>query len=196
MDKYITGNTIRKLREKRKLTQGELAEELSVTDKAISKWETGKGYPDIVLVENIAKVFNVSITELFSGDTIENTNKSSNMKKIKFYVCPVCGNVISSIGETVISCHGIKLNPLEAEPFDEKHKIDISIIEDEYYLCVNHEMTKNHYISFIAAVSSDRIELKKLYPESSADARFKISGIKKVFFYCNKDGLYYCDTRK
>ena len=196
MDKYITGNTIRKLREKNKLTQGELAEKLSVTDKAISKWETGKGYPDIALIEGIAKVFNVSITELFSGDTIENTNISSNMEKPKFYVCPVCGNVISSIGEMVISCHGINLNPLEAETLDERHKIDISIIEDEYYVCVNHEMTKSHYISFIAAVSSDRIEFKKLYPESSADARFKISGTKKVFFYCNKDGLYYCDIRK
>ena len=138
----------------------------------------------------------MSITELFSGDTIENTNESSNMEKIKFYVCPVCGNVISSIGEAVISCHGINLNPLEAEPIDETHKIDINIVEDEYYVCVKHEMTKSHYISFIAVVSSDRIELKKLYPESSADARFKISGTKKVFFYCNKDGLYCCDIRK
>ena len=196
MNRYITGNTIKKLREKNKLTQNELAEKLSVSNKAISKWETGKGYPDIVLIEDIAKVFNVSITELFSGDTIENTNICSNMEKIKFYVCPVCGNVISSTGEMSVSCHGINLSPLEAEIFDEKHKFDISIVEDEYYVCVKHEMTKSHYISFIAAVSSDRIELKKLYPESSADARFKISGVSKIFFYCNKDGLYYsCPKR-
>ena len=196
MDRYITGNTIKKLREKNKLTQNELAEKLSVSNKAISKWETGKGYPDIVLIEDIAKVFNVSITELFSGDTIENTNISSNMEKIKFYVCPVCGNVISSTGEMVVNCHGINLSPLEAEVLDEKHKLDISIVEDEYYVCVNHEMTKSHYISFIAAVSSDKIELKKLYPESSADARFKISGVRKIFFYCNKDGLYYCCPKR
>lgn len=191
MNRYITGNTIKKLREKNKLTQSELAGRLSVTDKAISKWETGKGYPDIVLIEEIAKVFNVSITELFSGDMIENTNISSNMEKLKIYVCPVCGNVISSTGEMLVSCHGINLSPLDAEPIDEQHKIDISIIEDEYYVCVRHEMTKSHYISFIMAVSNDRMELKKLYPESSADARFKISGIRKIFFYCNKDGLYY-----
>ena len=196
MDRYITGNTIKKLREKNKLTQNELARKLSVTDKAISKWETGKGYPDIVLVEDIAKVFNVSITELFSGDTIENTNICSNMEKIKFYVCPVCGNVISSTGEMSVSCHGINLSPLEAEIFDEKHKLDISIVEDEYFVCVKHEMTKSHYISFIAAVSSDKIELKKLYPESSADTRFKISGVSKIFFYCNKDGLYYCCPKR
>ena len=196
MDRYITGNTIKKLREKNKLTQNELAEKLSVSNKAVSKWETGKGYPDIVLIEDIAKVFNVSITELFSGDTIENTNICSNMEKIKFYVCPVCGNVISSTGEMSVSCHGINLSPLEAEIFDEKHKIDISIVENEYYVCVKHEMTKSHYILFIAAVSSDKIELKKLYPESSADARFKISGVSKIFFYCNKDGLYYCCPKR
>ena len=196
MNRYITGNTIKKLREKNKLTQNEFAEKLSVSNKAISKWETGKGYPDIVLIEDIAKVFNVSITELFSGDTIENTNICSNMEKIKFYICPVCGNAISSTGEMSVSCHGINLSPLEAEIFDEKHKLDISIVEDEYYVYVKHEMTKSHYISFIAAVSSDRIELKKLYPESSAEARFKISGVRKIFFYCNKDGLYYsCPKR-
>ena len=190
MDRYITGNTIKKLREKNKLTQGDLADKLSVTDKAISKWETGKGYPDIALIEDIAKIFKVSITELFSGDTIENTNISSNVEKIKFYVCPVCGNVISSIGEMSASCHGISLSPLDAEPCDEKHKIEMSIVEDEYYVIINHDMTKSHYISFIATVSNDRLELKKLYPEQNAEARFKIAGVRKIFFYCNKDGLY------
>jgi len=203
MDRYITGNTIKKLREKNKLTQNELAEKLSVSNKAVSKWETGKGYPDIVLIEDIAKVFNVSITELFSGDTIENTNICSNMEKIKFYVCPVCGNVISSTGEMSVSCHGINLSPLAKIKLDKNKRyiksfkdIDISIVENEYYVCVKHEMTKSHYILFIAAVSSDKIELKKLYPESSADARFKISGVSKIFFYCNKDGLYYCCPKR
>ena len=97
MNQYVIGSTIKKLREKNKLTQAELANKLLVTDKAISKWETGKGYPDITLIEDIAKVFNVSITELFSGETIQNTNLSSNMGKLKFYVCPICGNVITSI---------------------------------------------------------------------------------------------------
>lgn len=167
-----------------------MAEKLSVTDKSISKWETGRGYPDITLIEDIAKVFNVSITELFSGDTVENKNISANVEKIKFYVCPICGNIITSIGETMVSCHGINLKPLEAEASDENHQIDVSRVEDEYFVNINHIMTKNHYISFIAAVSKDRLQLVKLYPESSAETRFKISGVNKIYYYCNKDGLY------
>lgn len=190
MNQYITGLTIKRLREKNKLTQNELAEKLSVTDKSISKWETGRGYPDITLIEDIAKVFKVSITELFSGDTIENKNISANVEKIKFYVCPICGNVITSIGETMVSCHGINIKPLEAEASDENHQIDVSRVEDEYYVNINHIMSKSHYISFIAAVSKDRLQLIKLYPESSVETRFKISGVNKIYYYCNKDGLY------
>lgn len=190
MDQYITGLTIKKLREKNKLTQSELADRLSVSDKAISKWETGRGYPDITLIEDIAKTFNVSITELFSGDTVENKNVSSNVEKMKFYVCPICGNVITSIGETIVSCHGINLKPLEAEESDDKHKVEISRVEDEYYVRVNHKMSKSHYISFIAALSNDRLQLVKLYPESNAEGRFKVKGVKKIYYYCNKDGLY------
>lgn len=190
MNQYITGLTIKRLREKNKLTQNELADKLSVTDKSISKWETGRGYPDITLIEDIAKVLNVSITELFSGDTIENKNISSNVEKIKFYVCPICGNIITSIGETMVSCHGINLKPLEAEACDENHHIEVSRVEDEYYVNINHIMSKSHYISFIAAVSKDRLQLVKLYPESSAETRFKISGVNKIYYYCNKDGLY------
>lgn len=194
MDQYITGQTIKKLREKKNLTQNMLAEKLAVSDKTVSKWETGRGYPDITLIEDIAKVFNVSITELFSGDTIENKNVSSNVEKTKIYVCPICGNVITSIGETIVSCHGINLRPLEAEESDEKHKAELSRIEDEYYVKINHEMSKTHYITFIVALSTDRIQLVKLYPESNAEARFKIKGVKKIYYYCNRDGLYVCDV--
>ena len=190
MNQYIIGSTIKKLREKNKLTQTELASKLLVTDKTISKWETGRGYPDITLIEDIAKVFNVSVTELFSGDTVDNTNISSNMEKIKFYVCPICGNVITSTGELAVSCHGVNLYPLDAEESDDKHKVDISIIEDEYFISINHEMTKKHYISFIAVVSNDTLQLKKLYPEQNAEARFKRAGVKNMYYYCNKDGLY------
>ena len=190
MDKYITGLTIKKLREKNKLTQSELGRKLLVSDKTISKWETGKGYPDITLIEDIANIFKVSITELFQGDIIENDNISSNIEKIKFYVCPICGNVITSIGESCVSCHGINLISLEAEVADEKHCIEVSKIEDEYYVKVNHEMTKKHYISFIAALSKERMEFVKLYPESNAEARLKIRRVTKIYYYCNKDGLY------
>lgn len=193
MNQYVTGTVIKELREKNHMTQAELAEKLSVSDKSVSKWETGKGYPDITLLEPIAKVFGVSISELFSGNTVTNMNVSSNMMRSKFYVCPVCGNVIHSMGETVISCHGIDLKPLEAEEADENHQINIEKVEDEYYITINHEMTKQHYISFIAAVSSDRIQMIKLYPEGNAEVRFKINGVRKIYIYCNRDGLYGSD---
>ena len=194
MNQYITGAVIKKLREKNNFTQAELAGKLNVSDKTVSKWETAKGYPDITLLEPIAKVFGVSITELLSGNAIRNMNVSANMLRSKFYVCPVCGNIIHSMGETVIHCHGLQLLPADAEVSDESHKIHIERVEDEYFVQVAHEMQKDHNISFLAAVSSDSLQLVKLYPEGNAEARFKISGVKRLFAFCNRDGLFYLDV--
>lgn len=190
MNQYVTGAVIKDLREKNKMTQRNLADILGVTEKAISKWERGRGFPDITLLKPLAEAFHVSVTELISGTTVMNANVAANMLKSMFYVCPICGNVIHSMGEAVVTCHGVMLNPQEAESTDEKHKIFVERVEDEYYVSIEHNMTKNHYISFIAALSSDRLQMVKLYPEGSAEAKFKMAGVKKVFFYCNKDGLF------
>ena len=190
MNQYVTGAVIKELREKKNMTQAELAEKLCVSDKTVSKWETAKGYPDISLLEPIAKILSVSITELISGNPVSNVNVSANMLRSKFYVCPVCGNVIHSMGESVIHCHGILLSPCQIEETDEQHMIFIERVEDEYYIRIEHEMTKNHYISFVAALSSDKIQMIKLYPEGNAEARIKINGVKRILFYCNRDGLF------
>ena len=134
MDQYITGAVIKQLREQRKMTQLELAGELGVSDKTVSKWETAKGYPDITLLEPIADAFGVSVPELISGHQIKNANVSANMMRSKFYICPVCGNVIHSMGEAVVHCHGIQLLPEEADPTDEHHMIFVERVEDEYYV--------------------------------------------------------------
>ena len=196
MNQYVTGAIIRELREKKRLTQSELAAALNVSDKTVSKWETGRGYPDITLLEPIASVFGISVMELLSGNAIRNMNISSNMMRSVFYVCPACGNVIHSMGEAVVNCHGILLKPCEAEPSDESHKIIAEKVEDEYYVRVEHEMTKQHYISFLAALSPDRLQMVKLYPEGNAEARFKMDGVKKIFCYCNRDGLFQIDLQK
>ena len=193
MNQYVTGTVIRELREKNKMTQLQLAERLGVSDKTVSKWETAKGYPDITLLEPIAEVFKISVTELISGNTVHNANVSANMLRSKFYVCPVCGNVIHSMGEAAIHCHGILLTPLEAEPADERHKIFIERVEDEYYVRIDHSMTKEHYISFAAAASYDQMQMVKLYPEGNAQVRFKIRGVRRIFYYCNRDGLFSFD---
>ncbi|MBQ1189487.1 MAG: helix-turn-helix domain-containing protein, partial [Lachnospiraceae bacterium] len=171
MDQYVTGAVIKELREKYHMTQSELAEKLNISDKTVSKWETAKGYPDISLLEPIAEVFGVSVTELLSGQAINNVNVSANMLRSKFYVCPVCGNIIHCMGEAVIQCHGLQLLPCQAEDADERHPIFIEKVEDEYFVRVEHDMTKEHYISFIAAVSGDRMQVIKLYPEGNAEAR-------------------------
>lgn len=190
MNQYITGAMIKKLREGKRITQSELADRINVSDKSISKWETGRGYPDISVIEPLAKALGVSVIELFSGINIVNTNRSSNMLKTKFYVCPICSNVIVSTGEAVVSCCGISLPALEAEPGDQNHKPLIDRIEDEYYITIPHDMSKTHYISFIAAVRDDGYEIKKLYPQSDAEARFKMGKVKYFYYYCNKHGMY------
>ena len=196
MNQYVTGAVIKELREKKHLTQAELAERLCVSDKTVSKWETAKGYPDISLLEPIAKILGVSITELISGNAVNNVNVSANMLRSKFYVCPVCGNIIHSIGEAVIQCHGILLSPCQAEESNEEHMIFIEKVEDEYYIRIDHDMTKQYYISFVAALSSDRIQMVKLYPEGNAEVRVKINGVKKILFYCNREGLFSIDVMK
>ena len=196
MNQYVTGTVIKELREKNKMTQLQLAETLGVSDKAISKWETGRGYPDITLLEPIAEAFRISVTELISGNTIHNQNVSANMMRSRFYVCPICGNAIHSIGEAVIQCHGITLFPAEGEPADEHHMIFVERNDDEYYVRIDHDMTKEHYISFIAALSLDEVKMLKLYPEGNAEARFKVRGVKKIYFFCNRNGLFYSDIVK
>ena len=190
MNQYVTGAVIKELREKYHLTQAELAVKLNVSDKTVSKWETAKGYPDFSLLEQIAQVFGISITELISGKAVSNVNVSAYMLRSKFYVCPVCGNSIHSMGEAVIQCHGIILKPCQAEETDENHMVFIERIEDEYYIRVEHDMKKQHYISFIAGVSSDKVQIVKLYPEGNAEARLKINGVKIILLYCNRDGLF------
>ena len=196
MDNYMTGAAIKRLRENKGMTQDELAQKIFVSNKTVSKWENGHGLPDISLMEPLAKVLGISVIELFSGSEVRNQNRTFNMRKVQFYTCPVCGNVIQSTGEAVISCCGITLPPLEIEEPDPCHTFKIETVEDEYYVCIEHPMTKEHYISFIDAVYDNGVQLVKLYPESSAEARFKISRAKFFLAYCNHHGLFRGDIGK
>ena len=189
MDTYITGATIKKLREKKGITQMQLAELIGVSSKAVSKWETAKGLPDITLIEPLAKALEVSVVELMSGDTVINRNTSSNMLRSTFYVCPVCGNIIRATGNTVISCCGIMLPPLEAEEIDEDHRVIMEKVEDEQFFTVCHEMTKEHFISFMAYLTADRVQFVKFYPEGNAETRLQLRGSGYLYIYCNRHGL-------
>ncbi len=196
MDRYVTGAMIRSIRENRGMTQEELAGKLFVSSKAVSRWETGHGFPDISLLEPLADALNVSVIELLSGENIRNRNRASNMARGKFYVCPVCGNVIRTIGEAVICCCGITLPQLEPEPADSGHAVHIEVSEDEYYVSVDHPMRKDHYISFLAAVSDQGVQFHKLYPEGAAEARFRICRVRSIYAYCNRHGLFLASPGK
>ena len=190
MNNYVTGGTIKALREARNLTQAELADKIGVSSKTVSKWETAKGLPDITLLQPLASALGVSVIELMNGKPIANQNVSGNMLRSKFYVCPLCGNIIHTTGAALISCCGITLPALEAEEPDEDHGVTIEHVEDEHFITVPHSMTKGHYISFIASVTSDRLQMVKLYPEGNAETRLQLRGRGYLYYYCNQHGLF------
>lgn len=190
MNSYVTGATIKELREAKKVTQAELAEQIGVSDKTVSKWETAKGLPDISLLQPLAKALGVSVIELMSGEQIINKNTSANLIRSKIYVCPICGNVLHSTGNAVISCCGVTLPALEAEELDDEHSLIIENVEDEHFITIDHPMTKQHYISFMAFVTSDRFQMVKFYPEGNAQTRLQLRGKGILYFYCNKHGLF------
>ena len=190
MNTYVTGTTIKQLREARKLTQAELAERIGISSKTVSKWETAKGLPDITLLQPLAQALGISVIELMNGEHITNKNISAKMLRCKFYVCPICGNILHATGSAVVSCCGITLPSLEAEEPDGDHGITIENVEDEVFLTVHHPMTKSHYISFLAFVTSDRLQLVKFYPEGNAETRLQLRGMGYLYYFCNRHGLF------
>lgn len=187
---YVTGKAIKELREKRKITQKELAEKINVSDKAVSKWETGRGLPDIAILDDLSRALGTSITELLTGDLRENENQAGNMRKTHFYVCPICGNIITSVGQGTFSCCGVTMPEQEGEKCDDDHMINIETVDDEYHITINHPMNKSHYVSFIAYVTCDNSELVKLYPEQDISVRLRKKGHGILYAYCNRHGMY------
>ena len=190
MNTYVTGTTIRQLREGRSMTQAELAEKIGVSSKTVSKWETAKGLPDISLLQPLSQALGISVIELMNGEQILNKNVSANMLRSRFYVCPVCGNAIHALGNALVSCCGITLPALEAEEGDEDHVLTVEHVEDEHFITVHHPMTKEHFISFVAFVTSDRLQMVKLYPEGNAETRLQLRGRGGLYYYCNRHGLF------
>ena len=190
MNSYVTGLTIKTLREGRNMTQAELAERIGVSSKTVSKWETAKGLPDVSLLQPLAEALGISVIELMNGQPIVNKNISANLLRGQFYVCPLCGNILHSTGNALVSCCGITLPPPEAETPDEDHGITVESVEDEHFVTVHHPMTKAHFISFIAFVTSDRLQLVKLYPEGNAETRLQLRGMGRLYYYCNRHGLF------
>ena len=190
MSTFVTGETIRSLRENAGLTQKQLADQLCLSDKTISKWETNRGLPDIMLISPLAAALGVSVSELLSGQWAQNRNRGGNLLRSKFYVCPVCGNILHAMGDGAYSCCGVSLPPLEAEAEDDEHRMVIEGVENEHFITVSHPMTKEHHLSFIAWVTGDRLTLVKWYPEGNAETRIQLRGHGILYICCNRDGLF------
>ena len=189
MDNEKTGRLIRDLRTEKGLTQAQLAQLIHVSDKAVSKWERGLGCPDVSLLGTLSEVLEVNIDKLLEGELGENL-EAVTMNKIKFYVCEKCGSVFTSLGGGELSCCGKKLAPLTMKDADEGHALKLEEVEDEWFVTCPHEMTKGHYISFIAFVSYDRVTLVKTYPEQDLAVRFPRNGAGYFCYYCTNDGFF------
>ncbi len=191
MDCEKIGRLIYTLRKEKKLTQQQLAERMNISDKTVSKWERGLGCPDVSLLPVISDIFGVSLENLFSGHLDENDLKGVNMKKSKFYVCPLCGNLLIGTTEAAISCCGKKLQALTPKKASDAEKLTVENIENEYFISIEHEMKKSHYISFVALLTGDSIMLRKQYPEWDLQVRIPRFGRGMLMWYCTEHGLFY-----
>lgn len=199
MDSQKVGSLLLRLRKEKGMTQKQIGDRLNLSDKTISKWERGLGCPDISLLRELSDLFQVDIEKILEGDLVSNAIDTGNFKRTSFYVCPVCNNIISNTGDASISCCGRRLTALTAKPADEMHQAEIEETEDEYYITFSHEMKKDHYLSFVAYVMSDRTLLVKLYPEQQASVRLpKLGGGKlqhrdnaRLYYYCSRHGLWF-----
>lgn len=191
MDNKKTGELILKLRKALGLTQKQLADKLNVSDKAVSKWERGIGLPDVSLLGKLSEIFGVNVEGLLDGKLQSNTFAAGNMKKSKFYICPLCGNITLCTGEAQITCCSRKLTEAVPQKPDSEHTLEISTVEDEWFITSPHTMEKGHYISFLAFATDDRLQIIKQYPEWNLQARIPILRHGLLLWYCTKDGLFY-----
>ena len=190
MDLIKNGKLLHDLRKAKGMTQKQVADILAVLPKTVSKWETGHGFPDVSFVSSLADIFGVSERMILSGSEIKNSKDIGNIKKTKFYICQNCGAFIQGVGESSVVCCGKPLKALTAKKTDENHSPDITDIENDYYIEFNHEMTKDHYISFVSYVGFDRVLTVRMYPEQSSSVRFPKMYRGKMYFYCTNHGLF------
>ena len=196
MDQIKTGELIKQFRTDLNLTQKQLADRINVSDKAVSKWERGNGCPDVSLLTGLADVFGIDVSVLLTGELDKNESEKGNMKKLRFYVCKECGNIITSSSDAAITCCGNKLTALEPRKAEESEKLKVESVDDGWYIMSDHEMTKDHYISFAAYQSDNCIMIFKQYPEWNLQINLPPYRSGRLVWYCTKHGLMYQELRR
>lgn len=196
MDNRKIGELIRTLRRERQMTQLQLAQLLHISDKTVSKWERGLGCPELLLLPDLSGVFGVDMESLLLGELKRNPSSCGNVYKTRFFVCPVCGNVITAMEDSAAICCGRKMEARVPVKAAENEKLNVSSVEHDFYITTHHEMSKQHYITFVAMLTSDSIIMKKLYPEWDMQVRFPAYFRGRLIWYCNRHGLFYQEVRR
>jgi DNA-binding XRE family transcriptional regulator/desulfoferrodoxin (superoxide reductase-like protein) len=191
MDNQKVGVLIRRLRREKGITQLQLAKQLHISDKTVSKWERGLGFPDVSLLQELARVFEVDMQSFLSGELGSRPVLSGNMRKMMFYVCPDCGNLVLSMVETPVFCCGRKLKAVEPVKALPEEKLTAEISDGSFHISSSHEMTKSHYIAFVALLTADTVMLKKQYPEWDLSVRLPFFAHGRLYWYCTRHGLFY-----
>ena len=139
----------------------------------------------------LSSIFGVALGRLLMGDLAPEKTEVGNMRRLKFYVCPDCGNILTATGGGEIHCCGRKLEPLQARPADEAHTATVREIEEDWYVTFSHPMEKDHYFRFAAYVATERVLLVRLYPEQGGEFRIpQLRGGGKLYLCCSRDGLF------
>lgn len=191
MDNARIGSLIYQLRKEKNMTQRQLAERMHISDKTVSKWERGLGCPDVSLLAELSNTLDVDLSQMLDGQLTTNQILGGNMKRIKFYVCPNCGNILTALTDTSISCCGKRLLPLQLQKAEEADKLTVTRIENDYFISSDHEMTKEHHISFVALMTDDTMIMRKQYPEWDLQTRIPFIPHGRLVWYCTKHGLFY-----
>lgn len=190
MDPVKTGKLIAGLRHEKGMTQRQLAERIHVSDRAVSKWERGAGCPDVSLLPALSRALSVNIERMLLGDLMPNSMDGGNMKRVKFYVCGNCGNIITATGDADVSCCGRKLAALLPKPAEAPHALTVTNMDDEFYITFDHPMEKSHFIRFVAYTGYDRVHFVRLYPEQGCELRMPQMRGWKLYFACSEHGLF------
>ena len=196
MDNQKVGELIRRLRRERGMTQLQLAQLLHVSDRTVSKWERGLGCPELGMIPQLSAIFAVDMESLLSGNLNKNKSSGGNVKRMRFYVCPDCGNLITSMEETAVTCCGRKLDPVKPVKAGEEEKLEISLVENDFFITTSHQMEKSHYITFVAMLTTDTICLKKQYPEWDLQVRIPSYFRGRLIWHCSRHGLFYQDVSR
>ena len=149
------------------------------------------GCPDLSLLPGLSAVLEVDLEKLLAGELGENDIIGGNMKKTKFYICPTCGNVVTAMADTAVSCCGKKLQAIEPKKAEGEEKLKVEVIENEYFITADHPMTREHYITFVALLTGDTLVLRKQYPEWDLQTRIPTLAHGRLLWYCSRHGLFY-----